>query len=194
MAFLSQAHVPFRPLPQSHVGVTLPHSGKRAPESCRDSVSGEAPRPMPAAQESQQRCFQPAFCWRLPRGPPSAALVPRVPPGCRGAAKPQPAVRDPLSLSKSPTAGERRCETRFEPRQGRECGYCCASGDKETIAGSNGAGDDTPAHRLPAPHREKPAWKRLCFSTPRYGVTPLPAELSTHRSHHRNGSCGELEE
>lgn len=62
-----------------HVGVMLRHMVNLAPESCKDSVSGEAPRHMPPAQESQQRCFQYAFCWHLPQAihlrPPSQGCL-----------------------------------------------------------------------------------------------------------------------
>lgn len=54
--------------------------------------------------------FSACLLLAAPLGRPSATLVLRVPPDCQGANKPQPFVRNPLSLPKFLTAGKGREE------------------------------------------------------------------------------------
>lgn len=54
-----------RSSPVCHVGVTLQHAVMLAWESCKDTVSREAPLCVPTARGRRQRCFQHAFCWLL---------------------------------------------------------------------------------------------------------------------------------
>lgn len=54
--------------------------------------------------------FSACLLLAAPPGRPSAALVLRVPPDCRGAGKPQPFVHNPPSLPKFLMAGKGREE------------------------------------------------------------------------------------
>lgn len=108
------------------VGVTLQHMVNSAPESCKDSVPRGAPRHMPPTQESQQRCFQYAFCWHLPQ---PIHLRPRS-QGCLQTAEEQANPR-PLRTAPVPPhipgswerEGRRWCEMQWEHWQARgDCG------------------------------------------------------------------------